>query len=58
MGPRARPNGQSAVEYLLLLSTMLVISEIVGMTIYRFGRGLVERSMTQAMTAVVQLASP
>jgi len=53
-----RPRGQSSVEYLLLLTSVLVVIQIVGLTLSKYGRDLTERVLDRMETAAIALASP
>ncbi|MBI3552465.1 MAG: hypothetical protein HY077_08090 [Elusimicrobia bacterium] len=55
---KTRPRGQSSVEYVLLLSSVLVVIDIVGLTLSRYGRDLTTRVLDRAMDAAIDLASP
>ncbi len=50
--------GQSSVEYVMLLSAVLVVIQIVGLTISKYGRDLTDRVLDRAMSAAIALASP
>ena len=53
-----KTKGQSSVEYLLLLTSILVVIQIVGLTISKYGRDVTEAVIEKAMDAAISLASP
>jgi hypothetical protein len=58
MRTRLGRKGQGSVEYLLLLCSLLVVINVVGLTIQRFGRDITERVVERALDAAFALAAP
>ncbi|MBI2789498.1 MAG: class III signal peptide-containing protein [Elusimicrobia bacterium] len=54
--PRAR--GQASVEYMLLLSTVLVMALMTGAFISKFGRDLLDDIAMKVLEAAITLAMP